>query len=265
MQSPRKALTIAGSDSGGGAGIQADLKTFAALGVYGSSVITAITAQNTVGVTKIIELDPTMVAAQIDAVIGDIGAHALKTGMLANVKIIQTVAKKIREHGLKNLVVDPVMVAKSGDLLLRKNAITALCERLIPLAAIITPNLPEAEQLTGMTIRGEKDIKEAARLIIAMGAKSVVIKGGHRRGPAVDLFFDGGKVRELSTPRIRTRNTHGTGCTFSAAIAAYLAKGEKLDQAVAKAKQYITNAIRNGFAIGSGHSPVHHFYRYWTD
>jgi len=258
-----KALTIAGSDSGAGAGIQADLKTFAALGVYGTSAITAITAQNTVGVTQILELAPEMVAAQIDAVMEDIGADALKTGMLANTAIIQVVAAKIQEHGLKNLVVDPVMVAKGGDLLLRPEAIDTLRRRLIPLATVVTPNLPEAIELTGIQCSRLPEIKEAARRIVSMGAKSVVIKGGHRRGPATDLFYDGKKFRQLTSPRIRTANTHGTGCTFSAAIAAGLAKGATLEGAVAEAKRYITAAIRKGFAIGSGHSPVHHFYRFW--
>jgi len=258
-----KALTIAGSDSGAGAGIQADLKTFAAFGVYGTSVITAITAQNTVGVTKILELPADLVAAQLDAVVEDIGAQALKTGMLANSAIIEIVAEKIREHRLRNLVVDPVMVAKGGDLLLRPEAIEALRSRLIPLAVIVTPNLPEAEQLTGIRCTRLREIKECARQIIAMGARSVVIKGGHRKGPATDIFYDGKKFRELSAPRLRTANTHGTGCTFSAAIAAGLAKGEKLENAVVQAKRYITHAIRKGFAIGSGHSPVHHFYRFW--
>ena len=263
MKSVRKALTIAGSDSGAGAGIQADLKTFAAIGVYGTSVITAITAQNTVGVTKIVELSADIVAAQIDAVVEDIGAQALKTGMLANSAIIKTVAGKIREHGLRNFVVDPVMVAKSGDLLLREDAIEALCSRLIPLAAIVTPNLPETEKLTGMKLRGAKDVKAAAQKIIAMGAKGVVIKGGHRRGPAIDLFFDGKKFRELRASRIRTRHTHGTGCTFSAAIAAYLAQGEDIENAVVLAKKFITQAIRRGFSVGAGHSPVHHFHAWW--
>lgn len=258
-----KALTIAGSDSGAGAGIQADLKTFAAFGVYGTSVITAITAQNTVGVTKILELPADLVAAQLDAVVEDIGAQALKTGMLANSAIIEIVAEKIREHRLYNLVVDPVMVAKGGDLLLRPEAIEALRSRLIPLAVIVTPNLPEAEQLTGIPGSRLQDIKESARRIIAMGARSVVIKGGHRKGPATDIFYDGKKFRQLTAPRLRTPNTHGTGCTFSAAIAAGLAKGEKLENAVVQAKRYITQAIRKGFPIGSGHSPVHHFYRFW--
>ena len=265
MKSIPKALTIAGSDSGAGAGIQADLKTFAALGVYGTSVITAITAQNTVKVTQIFELSTDLVAAQIDAVMEDIGAHALKTGMLANAAIIEVTAAKIRHYDLKNLVVDPVMVAKSGDLLLRKDAIQALRSRLIPLAKVVTPNLPEAEELTEMKLTRAKEIEEAARRIIAMGAQNVVIKGGHRKGPAIDLFFDGKKSRALRSPRIRTRHTHGTGCTFSAAIAAYLAKGEKIEDAVVLAKKYITQAIRQGFAVGSGHSPVHHFHRFWKN
>ena len=263
MRKVPKALTIAGSDSGAGAGIQADLKTFAALGVYGTSVITAITAQNTVGVTRVLELPPDLVAAQIDAVIQDIGAHALKTGMLANAAIIEVVAEKIKEHRLENLVVDPVMVAKSGDLLLRRDAIEALRSCLLPLAATVTPNLPEAAELAGIAVSTQRDIHEAAKRILGMGAKSVVVKGGHRKGPAIDIFYDGKKFRELKAARIPTRNTHGTGCTFSAAIAASLAKGKKLEEAVVQAKRYITHAIRKGFAIGSGHSPVNHFYRFW--
>ena len=263
MKSIPNALTIAGSDSGAGAGIQADLKTFAALGVYGTSAITAITAQNTVGVTQVLALSPKLVAAQIDAVVEDIGAQAAKTGMLANRAIIEAVAKKISEHRLKNLVVDPVMVATSGDLLIKKSAVSALRSCLIPLAMVATPNIPEAEELTGMKLRTDEDIEDAARCIVKLGAKSVVIKGGHRKGPAVDLFFDGRNFHALNAPRIRTQNTHGTGCTFSAAIAAYLAKGEALNRAVRLAKLYITAAIRAGFTVGAGHSPVHHFYRFW--
>jgi hydroxymethylpyrimidine/phosphomethylpyrimidine kinase len=259
----RKALTIAGSDSGAGAGIQADLKTFAALGVYGTSAITAITAQNTVGVTQVLALSPKLVAAQIDAIISDIGAHALKTGMLANAPIIDTVAKKIREHRLKNFVVDPVMVATSGDLLIQKNAVAALRNHLLPLATVATPNIPEAEELTGMNLRTSEDIEEAARRIVKIGAQSVVIKGGHRLGPAVDLFYNGRNFSALYAPRIRTQNTHGTGCTLSAAIAAYLAKGESVENAVALAKKFVTAAIKASFTIGAGHSPVHHFHRFW--
>jgi hydroxymethylpyrimidine/phosphomethylpyrimidine kinase len=263
MKTVYKALTIAGSDSGAGAGIQADLKTFAALGVYGTSVITAITAQNTVGVTKVLELNPDIVAAQIDAVIQDIGAQALKTGMLANAAIIGVVAKKIREHALTNLVVDPVMVAKGGDRLLRSDATEALRSALVPLATVVTPNIPEAETLTGLELNRTSAIKEAAQRIVEMGAKSAVIKGGHRRGPATDIFYDGKNFYDLLASRVRTRHTHGTGCTFSAAIAANLAKGEKLEEAVTHAKRFITDAIRGGFPVGAGHGPVHHFHALW--
>ncbi len=259
-----KALTIAGSDSGAGAGIQADLKTFASLGVYGTSVVTAVTAQNTKGVTQILELPMDLISAQIDAVIEDIGTSALKTGMLANSEIITVVAEKIRQHRLQNLVVDPVMVAKGGDLLLRQDAVDTLRSRLLPLATIVTPNLPEAEQLTGIRGTRLQNLKDAAKYIIDLGARSVVIKGGHRKGPATDLFYDGREFRTLRAARISTVNTHGTGCTFSAAITAGLAKGEKLETAVVQAKRYITQAIRNGFSIGSGHSPVHHFFRFWA-
>ena len=263
MKSVRKALTIAGSDSGAGAGIQADLKTFAALGVYGTSALTAITAQNTLGVTQVLALSPGLVGAQIDAILEDIGAHAVKTGMLANAGIIRAIAGKVRHHRLKNLVVDPVMVATSGDLLIQKNAVAALRAELLPLAAVVTPNIPEAEVLTGMQIRTARDIENAARRMIDMGARTVIIKGGHLRGPAIDFFYDGKNSRSLRAPRLRTKSTHGTGCTFSAAIAAYLARGENLESAVRAAKKYITAAIRAGFTVGAGHSPVHHFYRSW--
>lgn len=263
MKTIRKALTIAGSDSGAGAGIQADLKTFAALGVYGTSAITAITAQNTVGVTAVLALNPKLVAAQIDAIIADIGAHALKTGMLANAAIIEIVASKIREHRLKNVVIDPVMVATSGDLLIKKNAVNVLRKKLLPLATIVTPNVPEAEELTGTKLRTSADMEQAARAIVAMGARSVIVKGGHRVGPAADLFHDGKRFLLLNAPRIRTQNTHGTGCTLSAAIAAYLARGEPLDRAVGLSKDYITEALRQSFTVGRGHGPVHHFYRFW--
>ena len=259
----RKALTIAGSDSGAGAGVQADLKTFAAHGVYGTSAITAITAQNTTGVTTVLALHPNLVGAQIDAILADIGTHAVKTGMLANAGIIDLVARKIAEHRLKNIVVDPVMVATSGDLLLQKSAVAVLSSKLIPLATIVTPNIPEAEVLTGMKLRTAGEIREAAQRIIKMGAKTVVIKGGHLNGPAMDLFFDGKIFTAHKTKRIRTLNTHGTGCTLSAAIAANLAKGQNVAKAVANAKRYITDALRHSYRIGSGHSPVHHFYRYW--
>jgi hydroxymethylpyrimidine/phosphomethylpyrimidine kinase len=255
-----KALTIAGSDSGAGAGIQADLKTFAANGVYGTTAIAAITAQNTRGVQKIFPLPPGIVAAQIDAVVKDIGVDAVKTGMLCNATIVAVVARAIRAHRLPNVVVDPVMIATSGKPLLRKDAVAALKTKLIPLATVVTPNVPEAEELTGVQLRRTENFKEAARRIVAMGAQSVVVKGGHRKGPAVDLFYDGKKFREFSAGRIRTRNTHGTGCTFAAAIAANLAKGKKIEDAVAAAKEYLTRTIAESYAIGAGHGPVNHFY-----
>jgi len=263
MKSIRKALTIAGSDSGAGAGIQADLKTFAAHGVYGTSAITAITAQNTIGVTAVLAINAKFVGAQIDAILADIGAHAVKTGMLANTAIIDLVVKKIRQHRLKNIVVDPVMVATSGDLLIEKSAVAALRSKLVPLASVVTPNIHEAEVLTGMKLGNAEEIKEAARRIFKMGAKTVLIKGGHLKGPAMDLFYDGKNFIALNAPRIGTKNTHGTGCTLSAAIAANLAKGQNVVAAVTNAKRYITDALRHSYRIGSGHSPVHHFYRYW--
>jgi hydroxymethylpyrimidine/phosphomethylpyrimidine kinase len=261
-----KALTIAGSDSGGGAGIQADLKTFAALGVYGSSAITAITAQNTLGVFGVQEIDPALVAAQIDAAISDIGANATKTGMLASAPIIAAVADRIRHHHLTNLVVDPVMVAKSGDSLLRADAVAALKDLLVPLALLVTPNVPEAETLVGRRLESEEDLRDAARAIVDLGARAVIVKGGHRAaGDANDLLFDGRTFQTFHAERIDTPHTHGTGCTFSAAIAAYLARGIGLAEAVEAAKQYLTGAIAAAYPIGSGHSPVHHFYRFWSE
>ena len=257
------ALTIAGSDSGGGAGIQADLKTFAALGVYGTSAITAITAQNTQRVTQVFELPPDLVASQIDAVVTDIGADAVKTGMLASAELIEVVAAKVREHGLQPLVVDPVMVAKSGDRLLREDAIDALRELLLPLTTVLTPNLPEAEVLLGRPLASWDDVREGAKELVAMGAQAVVIKGGHREGPATDILYDGQEFREYTATRVDTTNSHGTGCTFASAIAAALAKGESVRVAVAMAKAYVTKALQSAYPVGQGHGPVHHFFRYW--
>ena len=258
------ALTIAGSDSGGGAGIQADLKTFAALGVYGTSAITAITAQNTQRVSEVFELPPALVAAQIDAVISDIGADAVKTGMLSSAAIIEVVAAKVREYDLHPLVVDPVMVAKSGDGLLREDAVAALREQLLPLATVVTPNLPEAELLLGRPISTWEEIREAAKDIVAMGAQAVVMKGGHAEGPTViDLLYDGHEFCDFTASRVDTQNTHGTGCTFASAIAAALAKGEGLRPAVAMAKAYVTKALQMSYPVGHGHGPVHHFFRFW--
>ncbi len=257
-------LTIAGSDSSAGAGIQADLKTFAALGVYGASALTAVTAQNTRGVTAVHELPPEIVAAQIDAVVTDIRPDAVKTGMLANAEIIEVVAGKVKKHGLPNLVVDPVMVAKSGDPLLRRDAVAALRDLLLPLAAVVTPNLPEAAVLTGRDLDSQADVRRAAREIVALGARAVVLKGGHAEGDtATDLLYDGRRFREYSAPRIDTTSTHGTGCTFASAIAAYLALGQPLPEAVGHAKEYVTEALRHAYPIGAGHGPLHHFWRWW--
>ena len=260
---PPTVMTIAGSDSGGGAGIQADLKTFSALGVYGTSTLTAITAQNTVGVTAVHEVPTDVISAQIDAVITDIGADAVKTGMLSSSAIVETVAEAIRRHGITNLVVDPVMVAKSGDRLLREEAIASICNSLLPLAAVVTPNIPEAEDLTGLTISADDDVRQAAVSIIEMGARTVVIKGGHRDGPPTDVFYDGARFQEFTTERIPSTNTHGTGCTFASAVAAGLAHGLEPPAAVAQAKEYVTEAIRASYPIGRGHGPLHHFHAFW--
>ena len=258
-------MTIAGSDSGGGAGIQADLKTFSALGVYGASTLTAITAQNTVAVTAVHELPTGIIAAQIEAVVTDIGVDAVKTGMLSSSAIVETVAQELRRHEIVNLVVDPVMVAKSGDPLLRQEAVDSLKTRLVPLAALITPNVPEAETLTGLKIETGEDVREAARRIVALGASAVVVKGGHLSGPATDLLFDGREFTEFTSERFDTVNTHGTGCTFASAAAAGLAQGKSVPEAVAQAKKFVTEAIRNSYPLGHGHGPVHHFYRFWTE
>ena len=260
-----KAMTIAGSDSGGGAGVQADLKTFAALGVYGAPTLTAITAQNTVGVTAVHEIPTDVIRAQIDAVLTDIGADAVKTGMLSSSVIIECVADALEHWGVPALVVDPVMVAKSGDSLLQQEAVGALRSRLLPLASVVTPNIPEAEVLTGMSIGSDADVRNAARAIVGMGAKAVVVKGGHREGAATDVFFDGSQFHEFTTARIDTVNTHGTGCTFASAVAAGLAKSLPVIDAVGAAKEYVTEAIRHSFPIGQGHGPLSHLWRLWED
>ncbi len=256
------ALTIAGSDSGGGAGIQADLKTFAALGVYGTSAITAVTAQNTLGVAEIIELPPGLVLAQIEAVMLDISAQAAKTGMLSSAEIIDVVSTAIERHNLRNLVVDPVMVAKGGARLLRDNAVDALRVRLLPLAAVVTPNLPEAEVLLGRPIRTLDDRRQAARDLVALGARAAVVKGGHTdERLSIDHYFDGTELVELQSPRIATTNTHGSGCVFSAAIAAELAKGSDSLAAVHQAKEFITGAIERSLELGRGHGPVNPMFK----
>lgn len=254
-----KVLTIAGSDSGGGAGIQADIKTISALGGFGMSVVTALTAQNTLGVQGIHEIPLEFVERQFDSVASDIGIDAAKTGMLANSEIISAVAGKIRQYGVAKLVVDPVMVAKGGARLIREEAKKTLIEELLPLAFVVTPNAPEAEELTGIPVKDVDDMKRAAERIHALGAKNVFVKGGHMSGDARDIFFDGRNFHEFSTERISTRNTHGTGCTVSAAIATGLGQGMDAVDAVARAKNYITTAIRYALAIGSGQGPTNHF------
>lgn len=256
----RKALTVAGSDSGGGAGIQADLKTFAAFGVYGTSAVTAVTAQNTVEVVAIAEVPEEVVAAQIDAILEDIGADAAKTGMLSSGSIIATVADRLQAWGVSNLVVDPVMVAKSGDRLLQLTALDELKGSLLPIALIVTPNLPEAEILSGITINTEADVRRAAKAIADLGPRYVVIKGGHRFDAPIDIVYDGRDYVELPATKIDTPNTHGTGCTFSAAITAELALGRSPLDAIISAKSFVLEALRASYSIGTGHSPVNHFH-----
>lgn len=253
-------MTIAGSDSGGGAGIQADLKTFAAHGVYGTSVLTAVTAQNTIEVLAIAEVPEEVIVLEIDGVMSDIGTDAAKTGMLSSSSIIETVADRIEAWGIDKLVVDPVMVAKSGDRLLQERAVATLRAKLLPLALVVTPNLPEAEVLAGISIATDQDREEAARRIHALGPRMVVIKGGHREDAPDDLVYDGETFTLIHGKRVETQNTHGTGCTFSAAIAANLAHGLGPLQAIEAAKEYITAALEASYAIGAGHSPVNHFY-----
>jgi hydroxymethylpyrimidine/phosphomethylpyrimidine kinase len=250
-------LTIAGSDSGGGAGIQADLKTFAAHGVHGTSAITAVTAQNSLHVVEAFALEPRMVVAQIEAVTSDMRVAAAKTGMLANRDIVEAVAEAVARLRIPHLVVDPVMVAKGGDSLLDAEAVRAYVDALLPIAAVITPNLPEAAALLGRPVRTLEEMRGAARDLKARGPGSVVVKGGHLEGgDAVDVFFDGRHLEELAVPRIPTTNTHGTGCTFAAAIAARLGRGEALLAAVRGAKEFVTEAIRASYQVGAGPGPV---------
>jgi hydroxymethylpyrimidine/phosphomethylpyrimidine kinase len=258
-----KALTVAGSDSGGGAGIQADLKTFSAFQVYGLSVITAVTAQNSVGVQGVQNLPPAFVGQQLHSVLSDFGTDAAKCGMLSTAAIIAAVADALAQYGVEQLVVDPVMVAKSGDPLLEPAARQALVERILPLALVVTPNLPEAEALVGMPVRTRVEMEEAARRIRALGPRTVLVKGGHLKGDAVDLLWDGAQVTTFSAPRIDSPNTHGTGCTFSAAITAGLSRGQALEDAVRAAKAYVTRAIREGFQAGRGVGQLRHFLPEW--
>jgi hydroxymethylpyrimidine/phosphomethylpyrimidine kinase len=253
-----RALTIAGSDSGGGAGIQADLKTFTVLGVFGTSAITALTAQNTTGVTAIVEMTPEFVVEQIDQVVGDIGVDAAKTGMLSNAAIIGAVVRALERWNVDRLVVDPVMISKSGAALLRPEATDALRRVLLPRALVVTPNLHEAAALVGRPVRSLDDARDAARHIQSMGPRYVVVKGGHLEGAgqSTDVLFDGTRYEEFSSPRAATPHTHGTGCVFSAAITAGLAKGLHVRDAVAQAKTLITAAIASGLPLGRGHGPA---------
>jgi hydroxymethylpyrimidine/phosphomethylpyrimidine kinase len=263
------ALTIAGSDSSGGAGIQADLKTFSALGVYGASVITALTAQNTRGFTAIQDVPADFIAKQLDAVFSDLKVDAVKIGMLSQTAAIDAVADGLVRHRGKNIVLDPVMVATSGDRLLMPGAIAVLRETLIPRALVVTPNLPEAAALIGTSsARNEEEMEAQARQILSLGAQSVLIKGGHGKGPeSVDLLIGQGEMIRLAATRIATRSTHGSGCTLSSAIAAGLAKGQSLSDAVLAAKAYVTAAIASAdrLAVGFGHGPLHHFHAVWRD
>ncbi len=266
MRAPRRpvALTIAGSDSGGGAGIQADLKTFAAFEVYGASAVTAVTAQNTLGVSGVHETPVDLVGGQIDAVASDLGVDAAKTGMLSSSGIIEVVAERVRARGIGKLVVDPVMVAKGGDRLLREDAAQALSSLLLPLALVATPNADEASALSGRPVETLRQARDAARAIHALGCRYVVVTGGHFGDDAVDVLFDGSAIVEFPAKRIATSSTHGTGCTYSSAIAACLARGETVERAVGLAKMYVSEAIASAFPVGGGHGPLNHFHRWWN-
>ncbi|ADY56672.1 phosphomethylpyrimidine kinase [Syntrophobotulus glycolicus DSM 8271] len=256
----KKALTIAGSDSSGGAGIQADLKTFSAHGVFGMSVITAITAQNTQGVFAVQDISPEMIGRQIDAIFDDIDVDALKIGMVSVTDTIKVIAEKLQEYHFSQIVLDPVMISKSGYSLLQPEAGEALIKYLLPLAMVVTPNIPEAEVITGLHIETLADMKKAAKAIHDLGAANVLIKGGHMEDDATDILFDGEKYLEYPGRRIDTKHTHGTGCTLSSSITANIARGIPVERAVEQSKRYITTAIEHSLAIGKGVGPTHHFY-----
>lgn len=257
----KKVLSIAGSDCSGGAGIQADLKTFSAHGVFGMSAIVSVVAENTSRVIDIENISPDMIGKQIDAVFEDIGADAVKIGMLSSPECMKIVAEKMRQYRPSNIVVDPVMYAKNGCPLMNPSAIEPLIEYVMPIADILTPNIPEAEKIAGIRITSAEEMETAAQKIHDMGCKNVVVKGGHAIGKAVDVLFDGKKFYRFETNRINTQNTHGTGCTFSSAIASRLALGEDMQEAVRQAKAYVTTAIAHSLSIGKGNGPTHHFYR----
>ena len=256
-------LTIAGSDSSGGAGIQADLKTFAAHGVFGMSVITAVTAQNTCGVTAVQDIAPDIITAQIDAVFSDIRVDGVKIGMVSRTESIHAIAEALKKWKPHVIVVDPVMISKSGYPLLQPEACDALIKELLPLATLLTPNLPEAEAICGLSIKTEQDMEKAAAHIINLGAKAVLVKGGHLEDRADDYLYNRKEGFWLPGTRIQTQHTHGTGCTLSSALASNLAKGMELTDAVKAAKAYVTIAIEHGIALGNGHGPTHHFVELW--
>ena len=256
----KKVLTIAGSDCSGGAGIQADLKTFSAHGVFGMSVIVSVVAENTSRVIAIQDITTDMIEKQIDAVFEDIEVDAVKIGMLSSPECMKAVAAKLQEYKPRSIVVDPVMYAKNGCPLMEPTAVDTLIESIIPLATVLTPNIPEAERIADMTISTINDMEVAAQRIHAMGCKAVVVKGGHAVGNALDVLYDGSKIYHFETARIDTKNTHGTGCTFSSAVTSQLAKGASIEKAVELAKAYVTTAIKHSLAIGKGYGPTHHFY-----
>lgn len=256
----KKVLSIAGSDCSGGAGIQADLKTFSAHGVFGMSVIVSVVAENTSRVIDIQDITPDMIRKQIDAIFEDIEVDAVKIGMLSTPACMAAVAEKLQQYKPTNVVIDPVMYAKNGCPLMEETAVDSLIELIIPLADVLTPNIPEAEKISKLDISSVKDMEAAALKIYEMGCNGVIIKGGHKAGSALDVLYDGHKFTHFETERIDTKNTHGTGCTFSSAITAQLAKGLSVKDAVSNAKDYVTMAIRHSLAIGKGHGPTNHFY-----
>lgn len=258
---PRRILSIAGSDPSGGAGLQADVKTITVLGGFAMTVITALTVQNTLGVQEVKVVPPDFVARQFDAVATDIGIDAIKTGMLPNQAILETVVAKLMTCGITRIIVDPVLTAKRGESLMDADTLPLLKEKLLPLAQLVTPNIPEAEVLSGIIITGPADMKKAALIIYQTGVDNVVIKGGHlpgRKSEALDLLYDGRNFHEFRAPRIDTTDTHGTGCTFASAVATFLASGEEMPEAVAKAKAYVTEAIRHAWHLGKGQGPLNH-------
>lgn len=259
----KKLLTIAGSDSCGGAGIQADLKTFSAHGVFGMSVITAVTAQNSQGVFAVEDISPYIIQKQIEVIFDDISVDGIKIGMVSKIETIKIIVETLGKYKPENLVIDPVMISKSGFDLLKSEAKEALIKHLLPMSTVVTPNLPEAEVITGFEIKTIEDMEKASKIIHKMGPKYVLVKGGHLEGEAVDILFDGTNFTYYKSSRINTKNTHGTGCTLSSAIASNLGKGLTINKAIKEAKNYITTAIKKSFPIGKGVGPVHHFHNWY--